>query len=266
MKVLFYTNCVNWSIRYYLSRHYSNIKYEEIPNYQFLDNSMPLNEQKEKWKLLDWPDVFIYQKIDNKYGDKSSDSILEKLPKDCVKISIPYPYNNVNWILFPPAVGDGEVGEWGDTTKYSNSESIIKYKRMGYSLKQILDLYRNGMMDFDIPGRVERYYNELTERDKILDVKMSDFIQEHARTHQLFFTQNHLTSILAGHLSNQIFEVLGTSYRDNPLGHPLIVTHIHGGSYTHSIYDQKYWNFQFPAKYSADVFIPVIKTIYETYN
>lgn len=271
MKVLFYVNCLNWSIRYYLSKKYKDIEYDEIPTYQFVGGW----DDKDPWEIneeqLKWADVFIYQKMDKKFGIRSTDpsieyNMLTHLRPDCIKISIPYIYNDVNWITFPPAIGDGNVGGWGDTSRHSNSESILKLKRRGYSLKQIQDLHLMKMMDWDIPGRVKKYYDELDRRDETLDVKSSDFIKEHIRNHQLFFTQNHPTSILPGHLSNQIFEILGTSHRDDPFGHPLTVTHIHGGSYTHSLYDQKFWNFKFPVKYSDELFLPVIKKIYESYN
>ena len=266
MKILFYTNCAEWPIRYYLSRYYENIEYDSIPNYQFVDYNQEIPIEK-----LQNADIFIYQEMNKKFGIRSTDlevedNLLTHLSNNCLKISIPYPYNNVNWILVPPAIGDGNVGGWGDTSGYVNAESILKLKRKGYSLQQILDLYNYGILDFDIPGRVERYYNELTEKDKTLDVKFSDFIQENAKTHQLFFTQNHMTSILAGHISNQIFEIMGTSHRDNPFGHPLSITHIHGGSYTHSLYDQKFWNFKFPVKYSNELFNPHIKNVYNLYD
>jgi len=265
MKVLFYTNCQNWSIRYFLSLHYKDIEYDEIPNYQFLDYEQPINEEQ-----LKWADIFIYQKINKNYGIRSTDlevkdNLLTKLRSDCIKISMPYLYNAVNWILVPPAIGDGRVGGWGDTSGYSNAESILKLKIRGYSLQQILDLHVNNLMDWDIPGRVQKYYDTLEENDKTLDLKITDFIKEYIRDYQLFFTQNHPTSIMPAYLTNQIFEILGSSFKVDPFKHPLTVTHIHGGSYTHSIYDQKFWNFKFPAKYSNELFIPHIKNIYNLY-
>jgi len=266
MKVLFYTNCQNWSIRYFLSLYYKDIVFDEIPNYQFLDYEQPIDEQQ-----LNSADVFIYQKIDKKYGIRSTDpevenNLLTHLSDKCIKISMPYLYNAVNWILVPPAIGDGRVGGWGDTSGYTNAESILKLKRKGYSLQQILDLHVNNLMDWDIPGRVQRYYDTLEENDKTLDLKITDFIKEHIRNHQLFFTQNHPTSIMPGYLTNQIFEILGSSFKVNPFEHPLTVTHIHGGSYTHSIYDQKFWDFKFPVKYSNEIFNPHIKNVYNLYD
>lgn len=265
MKILFYTNCQNWSLRYFLALHRKDLEFDEIPNYQFVDYSQDIDKDK-----LNSADVFIYQYISSNYGIRSTDptvenNLLTNLRSDCIKISIPYLYNPVLWILIPPAIGDGAVGGWGDTSGYVNGESIIKMKKLGHSLNDIIKMYKEGSINFRIEERVEDYYKELDKRDNQCDVKTSDFIKQNIRKDKLFFTQNHPTSRIPGHIANQIFKILGWNFEINPFEYPLGVTHISSGSYPHSLYDKKYWNFEYDAPYSADSYISHIRNIYNLY-
>lgn len=267
MKILIYANCQQLSIKYFLSLYYKNIEFVDIANYQFiLDDTW--NIDNIKFKDID---VVLYQPVSAKFGYKSTDpsvenNLLTRFSDNCVKISFPYIYNSVIWIIIPPAFGDGAVGGWGNTEKYVNCEPILKLKHQGYNLNQVLDMYSKGNIDFEIPKRVEQYYKMLQEKDDVCDVKIIDFIKENIRKYKLFFTQNHPTSYITAHCSNQIFKILESSFKVDIFSHALNVTKISSNSYPHSLYDKEYWKFEYNSTYSSEQYIPHIKNIYKLYN
>lgn len=156
-------------------------------------------------------------------------------------------FNSVLWILIPPAEGDGKIGEWGDTTKYVNHEPILKLKKCGYSLNDIISLYNDNSINFNIKNRVINYYDILQKHDEICNIKVCDFIKQNIRKYKLFYTQNHPTSYIMAHCVNQIFKILGVSFELDVFSYPLNVTHISSASYPHSLYDKQYWNFEYNA-------------------
>lgn len=91
MNILFYSNCQQLYLTYFLSLYYKDAKFIDIPNYQFvLDDNW--NIDNIDFKNID---IFLYQPISAKYGYKSTDpsvenNMLTRLSDNCVKISFPY--------------------------------------------------------------------------------------------------------------------------------------------------------------------------------
>ena len=134
-------------------------------------------------------DIFIYQPT------KSSDAYIKLLNPQCIKVCIPVIYADIFCIY-----------EEGD--KYICGDSLDKYRNL--SLDEVLTLYDNGEYDFELKKRFELSMQYLIEREKLCDIKVSDFILKNYRTFRLFETQNHPNGIVGSYIAKEICRFLQT--------------------------------------------------------
>jgi len=188
--LLLYTTCQGEFIyNNWLKEHpfFSEYKYMHFPNYINKDQIFNLKE------IYDC-DIFIYQPTE-KYttGDRN---ILSLLKPSCIKICIPYMYIE----LWPFYEEDGY---------YVGGEIIQNYKNQGYELNDILNLYDNGKLFFDLQNRFNNSIQYLKSKEtKYCNIFASDFIIKYYKKYRLFNTQNHITGVLGCYLANEICKFL----------------------------------------------------------
>ena len=262
INLVFYTNCQCRGLGYFIKKHINKIDTKHIENYRLIKNKnqIPID-------ILKRADIFIYQPIDKKHGIYSTDisvenNIMSYLSPNCKIVSFPYIYNSSLWILLPPAHIDGYIGNYLDINKYINREPIEKLKTKGYSLDEVLEMYSNGLIDFDYENRFNKSIQILKKKEELCDVKVSEFIEKNIRKHKLFLTQNHPTTCVFIHCVNQILSILGYNHKYDEFAYPENICNL-PGEMSHTSYDIKYWNFEYKNNnINNNWYVKHIKNIY----
>ncbi len=191
---LIYANCQGRAFDTFLrmsAEFQEKYRIEIVNNYIFIQNkhNLPLDTFKKA-------DLFIYQPIAAKHGVYATDNLFEYLPPQCVKISFPYIYNDALWPLFEVL---GEI---------KGQEVVVSLIESGLSLKEIVDRFCAGKIDFQFERRFSDSMAILRSKEEKTDVKVADFIVSNFRTKKLFLTHNHHTNAIYIHCANQILNIL----------------------------------------------------------
>lgn len=177
-------------------------------------------------EILSDSDIFIYQPVDEKHGiynTVNNEGILKFLNKECKKISFPSIYANI----FPLYLEDNEV---------VGGESILTLRNNGFTLEQILYMYKNLLIDFNLEKRFLSSLNYMRQKEQFCDIKLSDFIEQNITKFKIFDTQNHPTGTIIAYLSNKVLEILGVDHRFKIEEHE---ENLVPGSYGYSPYMEK---------------------------
>lgn len=208
MKIVFYGNCqLNIGV-YNIFKNYIDADYSIISSYDLIYNNLdiPINILKEA-------DIFIYQPINEKYGIYSINnnivnSIMTYLNKNCNKICVPYLYFDSFFPLCKKNFDDGYDGGYlYKQNNILNEESILNLKNI-YSNLEIIDKYNNYDIDFNFKNRFDDNIKRLLDKEKLCNIKISDFILNNYKKIHLFEMHHHPTSILIIYLTQQIFNYL----------------------------------------------------------
>jgi hypothetical protein len=231
MNVVIYANCQGGMLLEFL---------EKVIRFESSNCLLSYSCFKDKVNLpidiLSKCDLFIYQPVDENHGiynTFNNEGILKFLRKDCKKISFPSIYANI----FPLYLEGNEV---------VGGESISKLKDRGNSLEEILNMYKNMSIDFNLRKRFLSSLNYMKEKEKFCDIILSDFIELNIKKFKIFDTQNHPNGTIMAYLSNKIFEILSVNHRFDINEHRQSLL---PGSYGYSPYmgkelDIKYDDFQ----------------------
>lgn len=158
--------------------------------------------------------LFIYQTVSdsNKFSPLlSTDRILKKLKRDCRKVNI----LNLYYRGYFPQI---------DENKNLPLKGLITIGLFPFRDKYIDEFFKQGMNEDEIIKRIRKadFINsdeidenakasmkELENREKNVDVKIVDYIKEHIREEQLFYSCNHPNENLLTEYVNRIMEYLG---------------------------------------------------------
>ena len=266
VNIVYYSNCQHSGIEYFLKKSINDSVVYHLENYSLIKKQMEIPVD-----IIKRADIFIYQPIDKAHGIYSTDvnvenNIMSYLSPECKTISFPYIYNSSLWILIPPANIDGFIGNYPDIDKYINREPIEKLKSQGYSLDTVLQMYSNGMIDFDYEDRFNKSIEILRGKELSCDVKVSEFIETNVKKHKLFLTQNHPTTCVFVHCANQVLSILGYNIKYDEFSYPENICNLPGEWPTTS-YDIKYWKFEYNTSNIQDKWYePHIRYIYQNYT
>lgn len=139
-------------------------------------------------------DIVIYQPLSHEHKDLSADKI--STITDAKLISFPYIYNNGIYSLET------------DGTKIIGEDTILALYKDGYTLEEIIKMQQNGQIDFKLKEKFQKSLNIMKEREKDLDIKITDFIEKYYREVQLFLSHNHPTNIVFNEVFKQIVNIL----------------------------------------------------------
>lgn len=200
-------------------------------------------EVEEMYDILKQTDIFIYNPIHKNFGIYSTDlsvknNILSKLNENCIKISFPFTYNQGFYPFIPYTNYDDLIFNIQlnryleyEPVKYNNKgikyhrfinpnkkninykgiEPILKLKKKGLSLEEILKMYDNNEIDFEYEKKFQKYIKILQEYEKECDIKISDFIIQNRFKKRLFLCSYHICSNIMIHITNQILDILKDS-------------------------------------------------------
>ncbi len=156
-------------------------------------------------------DLLITQAIkeNNRWDNRFSNRVLIPLMGAAQVIRIPVLYFDV---YFPQAVRAKKtvMKDVIDVGIYPYGDGILDELASKYSLDEIVEIV--SMDNFYSKEFMERYYamweNDFREREKACDIKLLDFIKEHYREEQLFYTRNHPSRQLLEQETREILRVL----------------------------------------------------------
>lgn len=217
MKVCIFSNCQGGSIVDFFPKTIEVIQYH---NFNYIFNTELCKDIKNHLMTCDW---FIYQPLSNVYPVYNTDNLKTFLKPGCRTISFPYIFNDAFTPIYKTVKYDMPInGEYSTVEPYSllyrNIEPITELKRQGFTLEQILELYKNNQLDFKYQERFDNTIEKLQEKEQYTDVKVSQFILDNYKKCSLFNYHpvtttdthcNHPSNILLLYCFNQIFHLMG---------------------------------------------------------
>ena len=255
--IIIYSNCQGIGIKYFLSM--SKLIYDDIVHMR-VDELIKNNDIYNK-KVLANASVFIYQNIDQRHNTLSTDYLLTLLPKECIRISFPYIYNNSFYPTKGPLKLTDDLLKKDCHVIYDNSKVITDLLDNGITLDDIYNRYDAGKVDFKYSERWDITTNILKERELNCDIKVGDFIIGNFKKEKLFLLENHPTSAVFIFAVNQILDILQIphlnidNYGNNDADLP-------GGSLPIDISSNDYFNFEYNIKLDNIYYKKIISNIY----
>jgi hypothetical protein len=197
-----YTNCQGGVINdLFLSKmpFFSDWNIIYLLNYRMIQDTVFLNKDD-----LQKCDVFLYQPVSERHGVYSTlndDGILGMLRPDCLRISFPSLYLDI-WPIYE------------DSGYYYGAEDIIRHKNLGYTLEDVLKMYQEDGLSFNLKQRFEDSLAHLISREKYCTIQtVSSYICEHSNIELLFSTQNHPKPKILYFLSQEICKAIKNHYQ-----------------------------------------------------
>ncbi|WFR56788.1 WcbI family polysaccharide biosynthesis putative acetyltransferase [Anaerocolumna sp. AGMB13025] len=175
-----------------------------------------LNEIEDLVYNFDWTevDLFIYQEVNNnnKFSEKLATDQIKKLMKSsCRTVCI----SNLYFAgYFPQAIQNNhniyeelhKSGLFPIADKYI--EEFIYKNKQGNEIIEIVN-NPNFIDSADILNHCEDSINELIKREKLVDIKISDYIILNYKKEQLFYSFNHPSNLVLYEYANRILKFLG---------------------------------------------------------
>ncbi len=286
MKIVIYANCQGIGISYFLKKSIdilsnpmrnssdgrnlagfcrNSLEFERISHIRIDD--IVFKKSNINYNLIKNADIFIYQPLDDKHGNISTNSILKLLKPECKKISFPYIYNNSFYPVIGPLVIKDSYRSKPCSVIFNNSEIITDLIDKKYNLNEILKLYRENKINFNYQKRWDYTNNILKEKEKNCDVKIVDFIKNNFSKQRLFLLENHPTSIIFINVVNQILEKLEIPVKINPTNYNLNDANLSGGLIPLDDSSNNFFNYEFniePNNYQY--YKQIITNIYNFYT
>jgi hypothetical protein len=183
MKIFVYANCQGTAFKTFLPMIEAQVQVRHIENYRVLSGEVAVETFARD---VEEADVIIYQPIGEQYGALSTaaNGLLSIARAGCQLLSFPYLYNDALW---PCIENDGTI---------INGSVIEDLLSAGASEDDVCAAYRNDELNFHFERRLENTLALLREREQETDVSICDFVIEHYQTNELFFTQNHPSTVL----------------------------------------------------------------------
>jgi len=139
-------------------------------------------------------DILIYQPLNKNHGKLSSENIVNCVKKDCTLVTFPYIYNNGVYSL-----------EYNGK-RFTGKESILALLEKNKTKSEILSLYLNGEIDFDLENRFRKSLNIMKER--VTDIKLIEYIENNYSKYKLFSSCAHPTGKIYDEILIQLNELL----------------------------------------------------------
>jgi hypothetical protein len=215
LKFSVYGNCQNYPLSLILqsSPEFSRI-YEEIPI-----NSVHLlnpDEDEKVREIVSKLDLFIYQPVADGYrgetrklGTKYLLSFLKNGAR-AISFTVAYfPVYNPEAVYFVDQNGTGILGVPGLPCDLHDL-NILKAFHHGLTWQECVayiqkgNIYTREMLTNCLSESLSR----LREREKVIDVRILDFVEKNWRDQRLFFTINHCSNSILFHEANQILDLL----------------------------------------------------------
>lgn len=154
--------------------------------------------------------------------------------------------------------------------EFFGEDPVHKYLDKGYSVDEIIEIYKNGQFDPLFNQRFSSQIEGLRLRERERDVKLSDFILRNYKTHKIFFTTNHPSFHVIGYFAEALLHKAGFEARSefHSLALPVNGGHM-GNHWPETDYEFTHYRFTYPKtlqgeRGGAEVYYPqVIREIAE---
>lgn len=206
-----YGNCNMDAVRMYLERHKKFAM--EYGFYPFPAICDLWNLELEYGDILQHCNLFLHQSVrkENVYGEAySSENMLMLLPKECDVISCPNLYGMPKYLF--PQIDMGVKWPMGQLNPFFPDRNIIGWIKDGKSLEWIkacifegCGLYKKS----EITDIWEKFFHRLNIRERMWDIKVSDYILKHQKEKRIFCDINHITSEAAHEIGDRLLKYMG---------------------------------------------------------
>lgn len=208
--VVIYGNCHTEIISQMLeSCKAFNERYYIIPTKRIQNIKDPKELYNDSYRQCD---VFIHQSIrlGNRYGEEyASEKIISRLKAGCKVISIPNVYHLP--LCFFPQYSDAQELRWNGITYFFRDSIIDSHIDKPFILSRLVKKDYNNPLLFEkdkIVASFEAFIEKVRKREKDWDIKVSDFILENYRSHQLFYDPNHPTNFFLSYIASELLKIL----------------------------------------------------------
>lgn len=264
MKIVIYANCQGIGISYFLKKSIYVLNNYDINHIRIDD--LVLKKNNINYNLISDADIFIYQPLDDKHENISTNNILKLLKPECKKISFPYIYNNSFYPVKGPLVIKNSHRSKPCSIIFDNSVIITDLIDNKYTLNEILELYKQNKINFNYQKRWDYTNNILQEKEENCDIKIVDFIKQNFSKQRLFLLENHPTSIIFINIVNQILEKLKIP-KINSNNYNLNDANLPGGMIPFDESSNIFFNYEFNIEpNNVQYYKQIITNIYNFYN
>lgn len=202
-KIILYGNCqITIGIKSYLD--FLNI-FDIIVLSSF---NLIYNKINIDYNIFNDCDIFIFQPVDDRFDNYSSNNLLKLCNEKCIKICIPFLYIDA---FFPLIQKNNYHSLDGGSFKNDNtiiSQNIILDLKKIYNNNEINNLYNSNKIDFKFSERFSENINRMKEKEKISNIKIVDFILDNFKEHKLMSVHVHPKKIIFDHIALQIYKLL----------------------------------------------------------
>lgn len=201
-------------------------------------------------------DLVITNPMNPKFEELSTIPLLPLCKPDC-KIAT----------FVPPS-----VSSFWPVVEVFGEEPIAKAILAGLTCEQTIGQFMTGKLDCLFDYRYQSQMERLKLREKDCDVAISGFIDNHLKTHKMFFTSNHPTFHLAAYIVEQLLHKLNLSMArgaDWALSMP-----VNGAGFSNhhpeTDYEWRHYGFTYPQRWekewggAAKFYPEVIRKAYQT--
>jgi len=221
---LIHANCQGDSLRSLLAATPAFARCFEVRKYtNYLKESIPQQD-------FDRCRMFLYQHLGEKWNDLASVALLARLHPTACQMRIPNLLFKGYWPL------------WTNRSTMNYGDILLDFLVSGgYSEAEVLHVYLRGRLSekYDLNALLHENLFRERRKEKGAVITLTDFIEEHWRTQQLFLTPNHPEKILLLAVADAVLQNLDlgrvppsirrnftTDYPDFELPiHPQVGTH-----------------------------------------
>lgn len=214
--------------------------------------------------------IFIYQNIKKNHGIYTTDeyeknNIFNYLPKNSIKISFPYIYDNSFYPFKGPIVLEQKHLIKDIEVIYDNSLPIINKFKLNKSLDEVIHLYKNNEIDFNFKDRNEKTLKILQENENKCDITISDYLIENINR-RLFLVENHPITEVFVHIVNKILKKINCQEINYQTDNILDNFSELPGFIPISTYEYNNKNYKYDYQINDDYFINLIKNVKKMYD
>lgn len=214
--VVIFANCQSLAIGRTLSE---SVEFTEKYNWHFIPAVQDIKTKEQIERLVQCAktaDVIIYQMVNNNKFPKevNTNYVLSLVKESCKKISFPSLYFDG---YFPHlSTMDGKLGPLSLVHDYFIASAYVLGLSESQTKSMILsdDLYDK---DFSQQHALVSIEN-LSEREKVLDIKISDYLSLHFRERLLFNQFNHPKREVLAYVCNQLLQRLDVTQKVDSQG------------------------------------------------
>lgn len=240
--MVFYTSCHAYQFIRYLTTYRPEVleDYLIVILYNhLLINARPHFDLNLLQLIMGRAAVVITNPFSEKFGDLSLHSLMVHYD----------PRTQTDITFVPPS-----VSHYWPVSEHFGEEPVARYiYNDGTTANEMIDQYLRGRFICMFSERSKRQMDRLGLRGQNCDVQINKFIHDHQKTHKMFFTSNHPTFHLIGHIMDGCLKLIGYDAKGDDFN---LALPTNGGEMRNhnpeTQYEWDFYEFQYPRRYTTD--------------